>query len=183
MLLFPVLILFTLAQFLICLCAKRQQKRVFLVDFTCYKPPKSQSRTMSEVMRQMRAHSTSSSPEILDFMEKTMNRSGLGDSTYFPDCFFSDPPSVCFELALEETSSVMFGAVDDLFSKTGVVAGDIGILIVNCTIFSPIPSLEDMIVNRFKLGYGVRTYNLQGMGCSASVSAVGLAKNLLQVIS
>lgn len=38
-----------------------------------------------------------------------------------------------------------------------------------------------MIVNKFKLRGNIKTYNLGGMGCSAGVIAIDLAKDLLQV--
>ncbi|KAH7444072.1 hypothetical protein KP509_02G063100 [Ceratopteris richardii] len=38
-----------------------------------------------------------------------------------------------------------------------------------------------MIVNRFKLRGNIRTYNLGGMGCSAGVISINLARDLLQV--
>ena len=37
------------------------------------------------------------------------------------------------------------------------------------------------VINKFKLRENVRNYNLAGMGCSASVVAVDLAKDLLHV--
>ena len=39
-----------------------------------------------------------------------------------------------------------------------------------------------MIVNHFKMKSNIITYNLSGMGCSAGVIAVNLAKELLQVL-
>lgn len=176
----PVLIMILFMVFLTWQAKKRRHRRVFMVDFACYKPPKSQARTCSEAMKQARAF-TKSSSQTLDFMEDIMQRSGLGDVTFFPEGMFRVPPNMSFPEALREAREVMFGSVEDLLAKTGVRGDDIGIVIVNCTIFSPVPSLADMIVNRFKLGKEVRSYNLQGMGCTASLSAVGLAKNLLQV--
>ena len=38
-----------------------------------------------------------------------------------------------------------------------------------------------MVVNHFKMRSNVNSYNLGGMGCSAGVIAIGLAKELLQV--
>lgn len=160
---------------------RNRTRRVFLVDFACYKPTKSQARTLAEVMRQARSTHYNFSTKTLDFMEETMKRSGLGDVTFFPEGMFRAPPNLSFPEARREARAVMFGAVEELLGKTGVRGGDIGIVIVNCTIFSPVPSLAAMIVNRFELGEGVRSYNLQGMGCTASLSAVGLAKHLLQV--
>lgn len=57
----------------------------------------------------------------------------------------------------------------------------VDILIVNCSLFNPTPSLAAMIVNRFKMRPNVVTYNLAGMGCSAGIIAVALAHELLQV--
>lgn len=56
-------------------------------------------------------------------------------------------------------------------------------LIVNCSIFNPTPSLSAMIVNHFKMRSNVVTYNLGGMGCSAGIIAISLARELLQVPS
>ncbi len=39
-----------------------------------------------------------------------------------------------------------------------------------------------MIVNHFKMKSNIVSYNLSGMGCSAGVIAISLAKELLQVI-
>lgn len=53
-------------------------------------------------------------------------------------------------------------------------------MIVNCSLFVPTPSLCALVSNEFGLREDVRTYNLGGMGCSANVVAVDLAKELLQ---
>ncbi|MCO5603307.1 hypothetical protein L7F22_057456 [Adiantum nelumboides] len=57
----------------------------------------------------------------------------------------------------------------------------ISILVVNCSLFTPIPSLASMIINKFKLRSDVKSFNLSGMGCSASVISLSLAQNLLRV--
>ena len=41
-------------------------------------------------------------------------------------------------------------------------------------------AIAAMIVNKFKMKSNVQSYNLSGMGCSAGVIAVNLAKDLLQ---
>jgi hypothetical protein len=45
----------------------------------------------------------------------------------------------------------MASALDELFAKTGVRAKDVGVLVVNCSLFSPTPSLSAMAVNHYKL--------------------------------
>ena len=57
----------------------------------------------------------------------------------------------------------------------------IDILVVNCSLFNPTPSLSAMIINHFKMRSNIVSYNLAGMGCSAGVIAINLAKELLQV--
>ena len=59
----------------------------------------------------------------------------------------------------------------------------IDILVVNCSLFNPTPSLSAMIINHFKMRSNIVSYNLAGMGCSAGVIAINMAKELLQVES
>jgi 3-ketoacyl-CoA synthase len=82
--------------------------------------------------------------------------------------------------ARAEAEQVIFSAIDELFAKTGVNPSVVDILIVNCSVFCPMPSLADMVINRYKLRDDVRSVNLSGMGCSAGVIAVGLASSLLR---
>ncbi|KAF7092829.1 hypothetical protein CFC21_095283 [Triticum aestivum] len=90
------------------------------------------------------------------------------------------PAQNSFQEARGEAELVVFSAIDDLFAKTVVTADAIDILVVNCSVFAPVPSISDMIVNRYKLRDDVRAVNLSGMGCSAGVISVGLAAGLLQ---
>lgn len=119
--------------------------------------------------------------ENLQFQRKILERSGLGESTYLPEAVLRIPPNPCMSEARKEAEMVMFGAVDQLLVKTGVNPKDIGILIVNCSLFNPTPSLSAMLVNHYKLRGNIVTYNLGGMGCSAGLLSLALAKDLLQV--
>lgn len=74
---------------------------------------------------------------------------------------------------------VMFGAVDDLLSATGIRPKDIGILIVNCGVLNTTPSLSAMLINHYKLKHNVQSFNLGGMGCAAGLVAIDLARDLL----
>ncbi|PIA45117.1 hypothetical protein AQUCO_01700571v1 [Aquilegia coerulea] len=119
--------------------------------------------------------------ENLAFQQKILERSGLGQSTYLPEAVLQVPPNPCMAEARKEAEVVMFGAVDELLAKTGVKAKDIGILVVNCSLFNPTPSLSAMLVNHYKLRGNIVSYNLGGMGCSAGLISIDLAKQLLQV--
>lgn len=119
--------------------------------------------------------------ENLGFQKKILERSGLGQKTYFPEALMRVPAEPSMAEARKEAEMVMFGAIDELLAKTGVKAKDIGILVVNCSLFNPTPSLSAMVVNRYKLRGNVLSYNLGGMGCSAGLISIDLAKQLLQV--
>ncbi|CAK7346498.1 unnamed protein product [Dovyalis caffra] len=162
--------------------SKPSSRKVFLLDFACYKPPARQMWSKEFTIARARQH-TNLSEETFAFMEKLLEKSGIGPSTYLPEAFRRDPPNECLEEARKESEMVIFGAVDELLAKTGVEGKDIGILIVNCCVFDVVPSLSTMVVNRYKLGDKVVSYNLSGMGCSAGLAAIGLAKQLLQVRS
>lgn len=54
-------------------------------------------------------------------------------------------------------------------------------LIVNNCSWSPVPSLASFVVNTFKFKSTCLTYNLSGMGCTATAIATHLAQELLQV--
>lgn len=54
-------------------------------------------------------------------------------------------------------------------------------LIVNCSLFSPTPSLSAMVVNKYKMRSNVKSFNLSGMGCSAGLISIDMARDLLQV--
>ncbi|CAN0905855.1 3-ketoacyl-CoA synthase 4 [Linum grandiflorum] len=95
----------------------------------------------------------------LDFQRKILERSGLGEETYVPEAMHFVPPRTTMAAAREEAEQVMFGALDTLFANSNVNPKDIGILVVK----------------------NIRSFNLGGMGCSAGVIAIDLAKDLLQI--
>ncbi|KAF5810628.1 putative FAE1/Type III polyketide synthase-like protein [Helianthus annuus] len=176
-------IFFVLLICLLLLCFimnKKTSREVYLLDFACYKPPTSQKRSR-EVMMKEAIQTGYFSEEILDFMKKTLERSGIGDSTYVAEIFFEKRYNPSMKDARREVEMTVFGAVDMLLAKTGVRCEDIGILIVNCCIYNTVPSLCSIIVNRYKFRENIITYNLVGMGCSAGLLAIGLAEQLLQV--
>lgn len=76
---------------------------------------------------------------------------------------------------------VVFAAVEDVLRKTGIKPKQIGILALNCSLFNPTPSLTAMVINHFKLRSNIISYNLSGMGCSASPIAIDLARQMLQL--
>lgn len=173
--LFPAVVVF-----LVTLSFVTRPSKVYLVDFACYKPKPAQICT-GETFMEISELTTAFNEENLAFQHKIFEKSGLGQRTYLPEAVLQVPPNLCMAEARAEVEAVMFGAIDQLLPRTGVKAKDIGILVVNCSLFNPTPSLSSMIVNHYKLRGNVLSYNLGGMGCSAGLTAIDLAKHLLQV--
>eukprot|EP00249_Psilotum_nudum_P025904 c3098_g1_i1 orf=1027-2610(+) len=153
---------------------------VYLVDIACYKP-EDRHMTSNSAFLSFSVSTGAFNEKSLDFQKKICERSGVGDETYFPPAVIAQPPNPCMEEARLEGQTVMFGALDELFQKTGVKPKDVGILIVNCSLFNPIPSLSAMIVNHYKMRGNIKSINLSGMGCSAGIVSIDLAKHLLHV--
>lgn len=170
----------SLLVFLATLHFTTRPKTVYLLDFACYKPHPDRMCTR-EIFLERSALTGNFSEENLGFQKRLMERSGLGQKTYLPEAVLRVPPNPCMAEARKEAEMVMFAAIDELLAKTGVKAKDIGILVVNCSLFNPTPSLSAMIVNHYKLRGNVLSYNLGGMGCSAGLISIDLAKQLLQV--
>ncbi|KAI3953184.1 hypothetical protein MKX01_042179 [Papaver californicum] len=153
---------------------------IYLVDYSCYRPPENLQVKFHQFMEHSRL-TGDFDESSLEFQRKILERAGLGEETYLPEAMHSIPPKPSLAAAREEAEQVMFGALDSLFKNTGIKPKDIGVLVVNCSLFNPTPSLSAMIVNKYKLRGNIRSFNLGGMGCSAGVIAIDLARDILQV--
>uniref|UniRef100_A0A1D1Y9K9 3-ketoacyl-CoA synthase 11 n=1 Tax=Anthurium amnicola TaxID=1678845 RepID=A0A1D1Y9K9_9ARAE len=152
---------------------------VYLFDFACLKPGDAH-KCSREAMIRLMGRTGLFTEDSLVFQRKILERSGLGPSAYVPSSLLSTPINPCMAEARKEATQAVFGVVDELLAKTGVDARDVGVVVVNCSLFNPTPSLSAMLVNRYGMGEGVRTYSLGGMGCSAGLIAIDLARQLLQ---
>ncbi|CAL5229859.1 g13269 [Coccomyxa viridis] len=157
-----------------------RSKPVYLIDYHCYKPPdrlKMPHQTFLELSKNCGAFTEKS----MEFQTKIIERSGLGDETYLPDAVHTVPPAISMKAARDEAEMVLFECVKEALARSGLKPRQVDILIVNCSLFNPTPSLSAMIVNHFKMKSSIVSYNLSGMGCSAGVISISLAKELLQV--
>eukprot|EP01018_Ginkgo_biloba_P013009 Gb_10050 [translate_table: standard] len=157
----------------------KKPRPVYLIDFACYKP-EDEIKCPMQRFYHLTEEAKAFTENTIEFQKRISERSGLGDETYLPPGVLSKPPNLCMKEARLEAEAVMFGALDELFAKTGVRPKDVGILIVNCSLFNPTPSLSAMIVNHYKMRGNVKSFNLGGMGCSAGMISIALAKDLLQ---
>jgi 3-ketoacyl-CoA synthase len=157
-------------------------RAVYLVDYACFRTASNCRVPFSTFLEHAKQVPVLNERSIR-FMTKLLERSGLGEETCLPPAHHYIPPyKYCtIDAARGEVDLVVFSTLDDLFAKTGVSPGAIDIVVANCSLFCPTPSLVDMIINRYGLRSDVRSVHLSGMGCSAGLISVGLARNLLQV--
>lgn len=165
---------------------------VYVLDFAVFEPPASWRASRADLVEVMR-RTGAFSQESLDFMARLLSRSGTGDSTHWP------PPTLRLlrdidpatgqhyttadrstEAARAVAEKVICDTFEEALRRTGKRPADVDFLIVNCSLFNPTPSLCAIIATRFKLRATCRSFNLGGMGCSAGVISLDLAKTLLQ---
>ncbi|KAM3696396.1 hypothetical protein ACB098_06G035800 [Castanea mollissima] len=159
-----------LTVFLATLHFMRRPKQVYLLNFSCYKPEPGLMCSLEAFMKRSE-RSRSFSEESLAFQKKILEKSGYGPKTYASKSLLDVPMNLTIEEARKEAE----------MQKPRVNVKDIGILIVNCSVFNPTPSLSAMVVNRYQLRENILSYDLGGMGCSAGLISIDLAKRLLQV--
>lgn len=156
----------------------RRGQKVYLLDFECFRPSDELKVTYKRFIEGSRECGAFSS-DAMDFQERIINKSGLSNETFFPPGLHMEPPKADMALAREEAEIVMFNAVRNLLERTGLQPKQIDIIVVNCSLFNPTPSLAAMIINHFKMRNDIESYNLGGMGCSAGIISIGLARKLL----
>ncbi|XP_074270449.1 3-ketoacyl-CoA synthase 11-like [Silene latifolia] len=154
---------------------------VYMLNFSCYKPDNTCKVSTQRFMHGCNAVGTFTE-ESIEFQKKVLEKSGLGEDTYVPETLLRIPATnPCMADAIKEAEGIIFGTIDELFAKINMNPKEIRILIVNCSLFTPTPSLSTMIVKYYNLGSNIMSYNIAGMGCSAGVISLDLAQNLLQV--
>ena len=97
-----------------------------------------------------------------------------------PEWMRVQPSECCCSLARAYLASVCVFYKERCIGHAGLAPRDIDIIVVNCSLFNPTPSLSAMVVNHFKMRGDIISYNLAGMGCSAGVIAIGLAERILR---
>lgn len=173
-----ILLLCMLVIIVITLYYMSRPRSVYLVDYACFKPPAIYRVPFSTFMEHSRL--IVKDQKSVDFQMKILERSGLGEETALPPAIHYIPPNPNMAAAREEAEAVIFSCLDKLLTNTGLKPKDVDILIVNCSLFSPTPSLSAMVVNKYKLRSNIKSYNLSGMGCSAGLISIDLAKDLLR---
>jgi len=164
----------------------RMDNPIYLLAFATFKAPESWRLSHAQLVQAMKNQGCYTQ-DSLDFMERILKRSGTGQTTAWPpgivkclnkkDNHSSDRS---IEASREEAETILFDIVEKALKKARVHPKEIDVLVINCSLFSPTPSLCAMVASKFQMRSDICTYNLSGMGCSASLISIDLAKQLLQ---
>jgi len=160
----------------------RMDNPTYLLAFSTFKAPQSWRVSHEEIIQMMKNQEVFNDDSI-DFMRRLLVRSGTGQSTAWPpgivQCLHGKKTDRTIEGSRKEAEIIIFDIVESAMKKANVTAEDIDVLVINCSLFSPTPSLCASVITKFKLRQDILSYNLSGMGCGASLLALDLAKNML----
>ncbi|EER09322.1 conserved hypothetical protein [Perkinsus marinus ATCC 50983] len=159
-------------------------RSVYCIDHCEFNPPDAWKVSRADIVEALSTE-PNFTPESLDFIRKLLAHSGTSDHTAFPPNLVKslktrEPWSATLEDSREEAETAMGEALRGLMDKTGITARDVDVLIINCSLLSPTPSLCALLVNKFGMRSDILTYNLSGMGCSANGVSIDLAQRVLQ---
>ena len=119
--------------------------------------------------------------ESCAFLKKLVHRAGLGSQTALPPAFHVNPPDDSYEMGRKEFEITVKSSCDQLFEKLKInPEKDIDFVVTNCSMFAPTPSLGALIMNMYKMKQTCKNYSFGGMGCSAGLVSVDLAKDILR---
>lgn len=155
---------------------------VYMIDFAVTAPPDDWKVSKEWFVKKIQENTPSVfTDEASEFQQKIITRSGLGDETYLPPVLKHNENDCSMEKTRWEFEQVVYPAIEELLAKSGVKPHQIGVLVVNVSLFNPTPSTAAMIINHFKLRSNIISYSLGGMGCSASPISIDLARQMLQL--
>eukprot|EP00986_Skeletonema_menzelii_P014695 scaffold10026_cov187-Skeletonema_menzelii.AAC.5 len=156
----------------------------YMLSFSTFKAPEHWKVSHPQIIQMMKNQKCFTDDSI-KFMERLLERSGTGQSTAWPPGIVQ-----CLEEGKEtdrsisasrkEAETVIFDIVESALKKAKVHPKEVDVLVINCSLFSPTPSLCAMVISKFGMRQDIQSFNLSGMGCGASLISVGLAKDMLQ---
>lgn len=157
----------------------RRQRPVYLLNYSCHLPDVERQVNL-EVCEYFGLKCRRYSDDIAEFMRLVYSKSGLGQETFAPPFIYSGKFEKTLAFAVQEAEEGLFAVVGQLLAKSDVKPSDISVLVVACSMFSPMPSLASMIAHRFKMRADLKSYSVAGMGCSAGTVGVDTAARSLR---
>ncbi|KAI3793381.1 hypothetical protein L1987_36000 [Smallanthus sonchifolius] len=158
----------------------RRGQTCYMLDYECYKGKKEMTLNTQECAKIV---SRNKNLRIQDyrFLLQTIVNSGLGEETFGPENIISGEEQHPKHIdSLSEIESVFYDTLDNIFSRSKISPNQVDILVVNVSLLSSVPSLTSRIINHYNMREDVKSFNLSGMGCSASLVAIDLVQHLFK---
>ncbi|KAK6933259.1 3-Oxoacyl-[acyl-carrier-protein (ACP)] synthase III, C-terminal [Dillenia turbinata] len=174
----------SLLYFLFLLYEKISQWRghcCYIMHYECFKPSEDR-KINTELSGNIIKRNKNLGHEEYKFLLRAIVNSGIGEETYGPRNIIAGQEE-CPTLAdgILEMEEFFYDTLNKLFSKTAVSPSDIDILVVNVSMLATVPSLSARIVNHYKMRADIKTFNLSGMGCSASLISIDLVQSIFKL--
>lgn len=159
---------------------QRRYQCCYVLDYQCYKPcddRKLNTEFCGEVIKRTKNLGLNE----YKFLLKAIVSSGIGEETYAPWMVIhgrEDNPT--YEDAILEMEEFFYDSIDKVLMKTGISPRNIDVLVLNVSMLSSSPSLSSRIINHYKMRDDIKTYNLTGMGCSASLISINIVQSIFK---
>lgn len=159
---------------------QKRHQYCYILDYECHKPTDDRmlsTRFSGEVIRRNK------NLGLLEykFLLKAIVSSGIGEQTYAPRMVFhSREECPTYDDGIEEMEEFFYDSIDKVLKRNGISPSEIDVLVVNISMLAAVPSLSARIVNHYKMRENIKTYNLSGMGCSASLISTNIVQNIFK---
>nr|KAJ0221447.1 hypothetical protein LSAT_V11C200093000 [Lactuca sativa] len=159
---------------------KRISQSCYILHYECFKPTEDR-KVSTEFSGKMIRKCKNLGIEDYQFLLRAIVSSGIGEETYGPKNFFlGHGTNSSLNDSLHEMDEFFSETLDKLFSRSRVSPQDIDILVVNVSVMASVPSLTSRIIKHYKMRDDIKSFNLSGMGCSASLISINIVQNLFK---
>ncbi|KVH88477.1 3-ketoacyl-CoA synthase 12-like [Cynara cardunculus var. scolymus] len=159
---------------------RKRHQNCYLLDYQLYKPTddrKLSTEFCGEIIRRNKNLGLNE----YKFLLKAIVSSGIGEETYAPRMVFEGrEENPTHQDTIVEMEELFEYTIGELFRRTGISPSDIDVLVVNISMLACMPSLSSRIVNQYKMREDIKTYNLCGMGCSASLVSLNIVQSIFK---
>ncbi|CAL0323192.1 unnamed protein product [Lupinus luteus] len=159
---------------------QRRNQECYILGYQCYKP--SDDRKLgTDCCGKIIGRNKNLGLDEYKFLLKAIVSSGVGEKTYAPrNVIEGRETNPTLNDGINEMEEFFHDSISKLLSKQGISPSQIDILVVNVSMLASNPSFASRIINHYKMRHDIKTFNLSGMGCSASLISLDIIKNIFK---
>ncbi|KAK8550981.1 hypothetical protein V6N13_119478 [Hibiscus sabdariffa] len=157
-----------------------RDQQCYILDYQCHKP--SDDRMVgTEFCGEVIKRNKNLGLNEYKFLLKAIVSSGIGEQTYAPRIMF-DGREECPKLedGISEMEEFFYDSIGKVLSRAGISPQEIDALVVNVSMLAAVPSLSSRIINHYKMRPDIKSFDLAGMGCSASLISLDIIRNVFK---